>query len=61
LTRRQLAPYPIEIRLFSPDLRWLETTASRAEAQIKRIPSLVYTFDGLMVSGPPLDLKVRRA
>ena len=56
----QLAPYPIEIRLFSPDLRWLETTAPRVEAQIKKIPGLVDTFDGLVVSGPTLDLKVRR-
>jgi multidrug efflux pump subunit AcrB len=57
----QLAPYPVEIRLFSPNLKWLEKTAPRVEAQIKTIPGLVDTFDGLVVSGPTLDLKVRRA
>ena len=57
----QLAPYPIEIRLFSPNLKWLEKTAPRVEAQIKQIPGLVDTFDGLVVSGPTLDLKVRPA
>ena len=57
----QLAPYPVEIRLFSPDLAWLEKTAPRVEAQIKKIPGLVDTFDGLVVSGPTIDLRVRRA
>ncbi len=57
----QLAPYPVEIRLFSPNLRWLEKTAPRVEAQIKKIPGLVDTFDGLVMSGPTFDLKVRRA
>ena len=57
----QLAPYPVEIRLFSPNLKWLEKTAPRVEAQIKKIPGLVDTFDGLVVSGPTLDLKVRPA
>ena len=57
----QLAPYPVEIRLFSPDLAWLKRTAPRVEAQIKKIPGLVDTFDGLVVSGPTIDLRVRRA
>ncbi|MHB1897251.1 MAG: efflux RND transporter permease subunit [Metallibacterium sp.] len=57
----QLAPYPVEVRLFSPDLPWLEKTAPRVEAQIKKIPGLVDTFDGLTVSGPAIDLRVRRA
>jgi len=56
----QLAPYPVEIRLFSPNLKWLEKIAPRVEAQIKTIPGLVDTFDGLVVSGPTLDLEVRR-
>ena len=57
----QLAPYPIEVRLFSPDLRWLEQTAPRVEAQIRKIPGLVDTFDGLTATGPAIDLRVRRA
>ncbi len=57
----QLAPYPVEIKLFSPDLAWLEKTAPRVRAQIATIPGLVDTFDGLTVSGPAIDLRVRRA
>lgn len=57
----QLAPYPVEIRLFSPDLAWLKKTAPRVQAQIKKIPGLVDTFDGLVVSGPTIDLRVRLA
>lgn len=57
----QLAPYPIEIKLFSPNLAWLKKTAPRVQAQIRKIPGLVDTFDGLTVSGPVIDLRVRRA
>ncbi len=56
----QLAPYPIEVKLFSPDLRWLERTAPRVEDQLRKIPGLIETFNGLTVSGPAIDLKVRR-
>lgn len=55
----QLAPYPIEVKLFSPDLQWLERTAPRVEEQLRRIPGLIETFDGLTVSGPAIDLRVR--
>ncbi len=57
----QLAPNPIEIKLFSPDLAWLKKTAPRVQAQIAKIPGLVDTFDGFTVSGPAIDLRVRRA
>ncbi len=57
----QLAPYPVEVRLFSPDLAWLKKTAPRVEAQLRNIPGLVDTFDGLTVIGPEIDLRMRRA
>ncbi len=57
----QLAPYPIEVRLFSSDLAWLKATAPRVQDQLKKIPHLVDTFDGLTVSGPAIDLRVRPA
>jgi CzcA family heavy metal efflux pump len=57
----QMAPDPIEIKLFSPDLAWLEKTAPRVEAQIKQIPGAVDTFDGLTVTGPSINLRVRPA
>jgi len=57
----QLAPNPIEIKLFSPDLAWLEKTAPRVQAQIRKIPGVVDTFDGFTISGPTVDFRVRRA
>ena len=57
----QLAPYPIEVQLFSPDLGWLKKTAPRVQSQLEKIPGLVDTFDGLTVIGPEIDLRVRRA
>lgn len=57
----QLAPYPVEVRLFSPDLGWLERTAPRVQAQLESIPGLIETYDGLTVSGPAIDLRVRSA
>ncbi len=57
----QLAPNPIEIKLFSPDLQWLEKTAPRVQAQIRKIPGVVDTFDGFTVAGPTVDFRVRRA
>jgi CzcA family heavy metal efflux pump len=55
----QLAPDPVEINLFSPDLDWLKTTAPRVEAEIQKIPGVVDTFDGLTETGPSIDLRVR--
>ena len=57
----QMAPDPIEIKLFSPDLAWLEKNAPRVEAQIKKIPGVVDTFDGLTETGPSINLRVRPA
>jgi multidrug efflux pump subunit AcrB len=57
----QMAPDPIQIKLFSPDLAWLEKTAPRVAAQIQKIPGVVDTFDGLTVTGPSINLRVRPA
>jgi multidrug efflux pump subunit AcrB len=57
----QLTPDPIEIKLFSPDLNWLRTTAPRVEEQIKKISGVVDTFDGLTETGPSYNLRVRNA
>lgn len=57
----QLTPDPIEIKLFSPDLKWLEQIAPRVEDQIKEIPGVVDTFNGLTLTGPSINLRVRRA
>jgi CzcA family heavy metal efflux pump len=55
----QMAPDPIQIKLFSPDLAWLEKTAPLVEAQIQKIPGIVDTFNGLTVTGPSINLRVR--
>src|SRR5581483_8056349 len=57
----QLTPDPIEIKLFSPDLKWLQQTAPRVEEEIKKIPGVVDTFDGLTETGPSFNLRVRSA
>jgi multidrug efflux pump subunit AcrB len=57
----QLTPNPIEIKLFSPALNWLEQVAPRVEEEIKKIPGVVDTFDGLTETGPSINLRVRPA
>ena len=57
----QLTPNPIEIKLFSPDLKWLKQIAPRVEEQIKSISGVVDTFDGLTETGPSINLRVRPA
>ncbi len=57
----QLAPTPVEIYLFSPDLKWLQKTAPRVEKQLKDIPGVVDTFSGLTETGPSINLRVRPA
>jgi CzcA family heavy metal efflux pump len=55
----QMSPTPIEIYLYSPDMSWLEETARRVEAQIQEIPGIVDTFNGLTVTGPSINFRVR--
>jgi CzcA family heavy metal efflux pump len=57
----QLAPEPIEIKLFSPDLKWLEQIAPHVEDEIKTVPGVVDTKDGLTETGPSINLRVRPA
>jgi len=57
----QLAPEPIEIKLFSPDLKWLQQIAPHVEDEIKTVPGVVDTFDGLTETGPSINLRVRPA
>ena len=57
----QMAPDPVEIYLYSPDLNWLEQTAPRVEDEIQKIPGVVDTFNGLTQTGPSINLRVRPA
>jgi multidrug efflux pump subunit AcrB len=55
----ELTPDPIEIKLFSPDLPWLKQAAPRVEEEIKKIPGVVDTFNGLTETGPSINFRVR--
>jgi len=57
----QMTPDPVEIKLFSPDLNWLMQVAPRVEEEIKKIPGVVDTFDGLTKTGPSINFRVRPA
>ncbi len=54
------APQPIEVKLFSTDQAWLKKKAPEVEEQIKKIPGVVDTFDGLVYTGPTIKLRVRQ-
>jgi len=56
-----LTPEPIEIRLYSPDLEWLKQAAPRVKAEILTVPGVVDAFDGLVQTGPSINLRVRPA
>ena len=53
------APKPIEIKLYSTDSAFLKAQGPRIEAQLKEIPGVVDTFDGLTYAGTTLRLRVR--
>jgi CzcA family heavy metal efflux pump len=53
------APKPIEIKLFSTDTELLKKKAPEVEALLKKVPGVVDTFDGLVVAGPTIGLRVR--
>jgi multidrug efflux pump subunit AcrB len=52
------SPAPVEIRLFSEDAASLHATASRVEESIKKVPGVVDTFNGVVVSGPAITFQV---
>lgn len=53
------SPKPIEVKLFSSDLDFLIRKAPEVEAQLKHVPGVVDTFDGLVFTGPTLSVQVR--
>ncbi|HBB86071.1 MAG TPA: AcrB/AcrD/AcrF family protein [Blastocatellia bacterium] len=52
------SPAPIEIRLFSEDAAALDATATLVEDSIKKVPGVVDTFNGVVVSGPAITFKI---
>jgi multidrug efflux pump subunit AcrB len=55
------APQPIEVKLYSTDIEFLKKKAPQVEAEIKKVKGVVDTFDGLMITGPSLSLRLRSA
>jgi multidrug efflux pump subunit AcrB len=53
------SPAPVEIRLFSADTAALHNTASLVEESIKKVPGVVDTFNGVVVSGPAVTFNVK--
>jgi multidrug efflux pump subunit AcrB len=52
------SPEPIEIKLFSEDTAALHAKASEIEAAIQKVPGVVDTFNGVVVSGPAITFNV---
>lgn len=52
------SPEPIEIKLFSEDTNALHAKATEVEESIAKIPGVVDTFNGVVVSGAAITFKV---
>jgi multidrug efflux pump subunit AcrB len=55
------SPEPIEVKLFSTDVEFLKAKAPQIEATLKEVKGVVDTFDGLTMTGPSLNVRVRSA
>ena len=53
------APKTIEVKLFSTDAEFLKKTAPQIEESIRKVRGVVDTFDGLMITGPSLSLRLQ--
>lgn len=54
-----LTPEPVEIKIFSPDLAWLQKAALHVESTIQQVNGVVDTFSGLTETGPSINIRVR--
>jgi hydrophobe/amphiphile efflux-1 (HAE1) family protein len=52
------SPEPIEIKLFSEDVKALQQKADEVEAAIKKIQGVVDTKNGVIVSGPAITFNI---
>jgi CzcA family heavy metal efflux pump len=55
------SPEPIEIKLFSSDLAFLQKEAPEVKDTIAKVAGVVDSKDGIIVAGPAIRLKVRAA
>ncbi len=55
------SPDPIEIKIFASDTKKLKELATKIAEVIETVPGVVDVNDGLIVAGPSLTFKIRRA
>jgi len=51
-------PEPIEVKLFSEDAAALQTAADEVESAIKKVPGVVDTLNGVVISGPAVTFRI---
>ncbi len=51
-------PEPIEVKLFSEDAAALQAEADEVEAAIKKVPGVVDTLSGVVISGPAVTFNI---
>jgi CzcA family heavy metal efflux pump len=54
-------PEPIEVKLFSEDAAALRAKADEIESTIKKVPGVVDTFNGVVISGPAVSFNIDAA
>ena len=54
-------PEPIEVKLFSEDAAALQAKADEIETTIKKVPGVVDTFNGVVISGPAVTFNIDAA
>ncbi len=53
------APEPIEVKLFSTDVGFLQKKAPQIEERLGKVRGVVDTFNGLIYTGPSISFRVR--
>jgi CzcA family heavy metal efflux pump len=51
-------PEPIEVKIFSEDAAALQSTADEVETAIKKVPGVVDTLNGVVISGPAVTFRI---
>src|SRR5712692_3698610 len=52
------APQPFDVKVFGPDSATVEATAKRVASVLSSVPGVEDVFNGIVIAGPALDLRV---
>ncbi len=52
------APQPIDVKVFGPESATVEATAKRVASVLSSVPGVEDVFNGIVIAGPALDLRV---